>query len=79
VAHHLVTRVPSSADRRKVILTLTGEGQSILEKARNGTQARLKDILANLTPEDRDAVHHAMQLLQTLFSPVMTTQSVSKR
>lgn len=79
VSHRLVTRMPSSADRRKVILTLTVEGQTILEKARSGTQARLMDILAGLTPEDRDSVHHVMQLLQTLFSPAMSTQPVSKR
>lgn len=79
VSHHLVTRMPSSADRRKVILTLTAGGQTILEKARNGTQARLMDVLAGLSPEDREAVHQVMQLLQTLFSPAMSTQFVAKR
>lgn len=79
VANRLVTRVPSSSDRRKVILTLTVEGQTILEKARSGTQARLLEVLVSLTPEDRDSVHHVMQLLQGLFSPVMSTQLVSIR
>ncbi len=79
VANRLVTRMPSSSDRRKVILTLTVEGQTILEKARSGTQARLMDVLASLTPEDRDSVHHVMQLFQTLFSPATSTQSVSRR
>jgi|SRR5271157_67014 len=79
VSHRLVTRVPSSSDRRKVVLTLTVKGQTILEKARSGTQARLMDILAGLTPEDRDSVHHVMQLFQTLFSPAMTTQPISRR
>lgn len=79
VSHRLVTRLPSASDRRKVILTLTAEGQTILERARNGTQARLMEVLAGLTPEDQDAVHHVMQLLQTLFSPAMAAQPVSKR
>jgi|SRR5271157_1384662 len=79
VSHRLVTRLPSSSDRRKVILTLTAEGQTILEKARNGTQLRLMEVLAGLTPEERDSVHQVMQLLSTLFSPATSAQPVSKR
>jgi len=79
VSHQLVTRRTSSTDRRKVILTLTVEGRTILEKARSGTQARLMEVLASLTPDDRDSVHHVMQLLHPLFSPAVSTSVDSKR
>lgn len=68
VVNRLVTREDSSVDRRRVMLTLTSQGQSLLERARRGTQARLAEILAGLTPEEREAVHEVVQLLQGLFS-----------
>jgi MarR family transcriptional regulator for hemolysin len=69
VLNCLVRRESSPKDRRKVILTLTAPGQAILEKARNGTQARLAEVLSRLTPEEGETVLQAMQLLQPLFLP----------
>ena len=69
VLKRLVRREPSSKDRRKVTLTLTSRGQEILEKARNGTQARLAKVLSRLTPEEGKIVFQAMKLLQPLFLP----------
>ncbi len=69
VANRMVTRGDSSADRRQVMLALTGQGRKLLEMARGGTQARLAEILAGLTPGEREAVHQVMQLLQRLFLP----------
>lgn len=60
-------------------LTLTPQGQSLLEKARCGTQARLADILAALEPREREEVHLVVQLLQALFSPVAIRQPVPER
>jgi DNA-binding MarR family transcriptional regulator len=67
VHDHLVTREDSLRDRREVLLTLTVQGESILEKARNGTQARLAKILSPLSPLERDIVFQALKCLQPVF------------
>ena len=69
VLSRLVRREPSPKDRRKVTLTLTDRGQEILEKAKNGTQARLAEVLSRLTPEEGETVFQAMKLLHSLFLP----------
>lgn len=70
VQNHLVKRAESSHDRRMVTLSLTSQGITILEKARNGTQARLNEVLSQLTPEQGETVSQAMKLLHGLFMPV---------
>jgi DNA-binding MarR family transcriptional regulator len=67
VHNSLVKREASSADRRKIILTLTTQGWAILEKARNGTLARLAGILSPLAPQESEVVFQAMKLLHPLF------------
>lgn len=69
VLKRLVRREPSLQDRRKVTLTLTAQGVEILEQARNGTQARLAEVLSPLNPQEGQTVLQAMQLLQPLFLP----------
>lgn len=69
VLNHLVTRTSSSTDRRKIVLTLTPDGQAMLEKARKGTQVRLVEVLYHLSPQERETVFQALKLLQNLFSP----------
>lgn len=65
----LVRREISPLDRRKITLTLTVQGQDILEIARNGTQTRLAEVLSDLTPEEGQIVYTAMRLLHPLFLP----------
>jgi DNA-binding MarR family transcriptional regulator len=79
VANHLVTRWDSSSDRRRVTLTLTDQGQALLEKAHNGTQARLTEILTRLAPAERETVHQAFQFLQGLFSSTSLSQGVPEK
>lgn len=67
VHDHLVKRKDSVRDRREVLLTLTVQGESILEKARDGTQARLAKILLPLSPQERDVVFQALKCLQPVF------------
>ena len=74
VANNLVTREDSSADRRRMTLTLTAKGQNLLAEARGGTLERLAGILEGLAPGEREVVHQAVQLLQGLFSPAVTRQ-----
>lgn len=76
VLNRLVRRAASPKDRRKVTLTLTAQGQTILEKARNGAQARLIEVLSRLTPEEGETVFQAMKLLHLLFLP--STDHVEK-
>jgi len=79
VANGVVTRGDSPADRRRVMLTLTAQGQNLLEMARGGTQACLVEILTELTPGECEAVHQVMQLLQGLFLPAVLRQSIPER
>jgi DNA-binding MarR family transcriptional regulator len=67
VSNRLVSRQPSSNDRRKITLTLTSDGREILEKARNSTQARLVELLASLSAEQYETVYQALKLLHPLF------------
>jgi DNA-binding MarR family transcriptional regulator len=69
VFNHLVQREPSPHDRRKITLTLTGQGQEILEQSHQATRARLAEVLACLTPQESETVMQAMKLLHPLFSP----------
>ena len=68
VHNRLVKRESSSTDRRMIVLTLTPEGQPILEAARNGTQANITKTLATLPANKLDVIHQAMILLSPLFS-----------
>ncbi|UQU68763.1 MarR family transcriptional regulator [Couchioplanes caeruleus] len=60
----LVARTPHPTDRRQVILAATERGRAVFaqfEKARNEWLARQLD---ELTPEDRDTLERAAQILQ---------------
>ena len=60
----LVARTPHPTDRRQVILAPTEAGRAVygqFERARNEWLAR---ELAELTPEERDTLGHAAQILQ---------------
>jgi DNA-binding MarR family transcriptional regulator len=70
VSKHLVSRQPSTDDRRKITLMLTSDGRDILEKARISTQARLAERLSLLSASEREAVFRAFELIQPLFLSV---------
>jgi len=60
----LVARTPHPTDRRQVILAATEQGRVVytqFEKARNEWLALQ---LAELTPEERDTLERAAQILQ---------------
>jgi DNA-binding MarR family transcriptional regulator len=69
VERKLILRNPHSVDRRRVTLTLTAQGQSVLEAAHGATQAALAEKLAALSAQDRTIVVQAMQALRPLFEP----------
>jgi DNA-binding MarR family transcriptional regulator len=65
--HGLVTRTPSEADRRRVGLTLTEEGQRVLRRVRSRRTAWLATRLRGLTPEQLAAVDAAIDPLSKLL------------
>jgi DNA-binding MarR family transcriptional regulator len=69
VARNLVVRRISSVDRRCVTLALTGQGKSVLESARRGTEAHLTERVTALSAAERATVVQAMQALRRVFTP----------
>ena len=69
VERDLVVRQTSATDRRRLTLTLTAQGESVLEAARQGIQARLAEMVTILTDAKRAMVVQAMQTLRSAFGP----------
>ncbi len=67
VARQLVLRRPSTIDRRKIVLTLTGEGRAVLQKAHQGTLHRLEEVLTGRSAEENASILQAMTLLRRAF------------
>jgi DNA-binding MarR family transcriptional regulator len=63
----LVVRTPSDADRRRVGLTLSEEGQRVLRRVRSRRTAYLATRLRDLTPEQLAAVEAAVEPLSQLL------------
>lgn len=75
VQRGLVQRVPDLRDRRRVLLTLTPEGQALQERALQGAAASLEVLLAPLAVLDREAIMCAMHVLRTVFmEPALPVQ-----
>ncbi len=75
----VVTRQDSSTDRRRVMLTLTHQGQLLFEKSFSGTQAHLAEILSRLEVDDIRLVHQAMLLLKGLFGQSKSLKVIEGR
>jgi DNA-binding MarR family transcriptional regulator len=63
----LVARTPSEADRRRIGLTLTDEGQRTLRRVRSRRTAWLATRLNALTPDELAAVEAAAEPLARLL------------
>ncbi|UJX40229.1 MarR family transcriptional regulator [Desulfovibrio sp. JY] len=63
-----VERKPDPSDRRRVRLSLTEEGTTVLSKAREAVKAKFVTRLARLNAEDLALVTTGMGLLRELFS-----------
>jgi MarR family transcriptional regulator for hemolysin len=74
VKQELIGRQESFADRRRLMLVLTHNGESIINTARASTQANLVKILSFLSNEELNAVHLAMEILHPLFVPQIRQQ-----
>ncbi|GHE05319.1 MarR family winged helix-turn-helix transcriptional regulator [Streptomyces alanosinicus] len=62
----LVSRAPDTADGRRAIVSLTDEGRSVLEQRRSESVGRLAHALAEFTPQERQALHDVLPLLDRL-------------
>ena len=69
VERKLISRNTHDTDRRRITLTLTARGQSVLEAAHGATQAALAEKLAALSAQDRTLVVQAMRALRPIFEP----------
>jgi DNA-binding MarR family transcriptional regulator len=69
VKQELVIRHESASDRRCLSLALTAAGESIVNSARAGAQARLVEKLSCLSPDELDVIRQGMELLRPLFMP----------
>jgi DNA-binding MarR family transcriptional regulator len=68
VKQELVERSESSADRRRMTLTLTPSGESIVNQSRVSAQASLAKTLKALSESDIETIAFAMQVLRPLFA-----------
>ena len=62
----LVMRAPHSTDRRQVVLTVTDEGRSVVQRARRRRDAWLAKRLKELTPQERATLRAAAPILEKL-------------
>ncbi len=77
VDRSLVTRTTDSADRRRVHLTVTQAGRTMLENAWQETEAYLANLVAVLSEEERAVVVAGLELLRPLFAPRATSSAHS--
>src|SRR5260370_20206627 len=63
---NLVLRSPHPTDRRQVILTVTGEGRTVVQRVRRRKDAWLARRLAELTAAERAPLRRAVPLLEKL-------------
>ena len=66
----LLTRTQSASDRRYVELTLTQEGNSLLDSVFRETRAWMKERMQDLTEEELDNIVNAMTSLKKMLDKV---------
>jgi DNA-binding MarR family transcriptional regulator len=76
VQRGLIDRSPDQHDRRRVLLTLTPDGERQHRQALDGAAAWLVEILKPLDEAQRKIVVEALEILQPLFSTMATPASV---
>lgn len=61
-----VTRVPSEEDARRVTITITQSGKTVVRETRRRRDAWFSSRLATLSPEDREILERAAPILKGL-------------
>jgi DNA-binding MarR family transcriptional regulator len=62
----LVRREPHATDRRQVILTVTGDGRTLVQLVRRRREAWLAQRLQELTPDERQILRAAAPILEKI-------------
>ncbi|MEU2714387.1 MarR family transcriptional regulator [Streptomyces sp. NPDC007205] len=62
----LVSRSPDTADGRRAIVSVTDDGRTMLEQRRSESVGRLAHALEEFTPQERQALHDVLPLLDRL-------------
>lgn len=68
VLRGLLTRSVCAADRRRVAITLTGEGQAVLATARGAAIAAFARKLGSLSPTELDVLSAMLGSLESLLA-----------
>ena len=63
----LLTRIQSTEDRRFVELTLTENGNDLLDTVFKETRAWMKELMSDLTDEELDVIANAMTALKKML------------
>lgn len=69
VKRGFLSRTECTNDRRHVRLGITSAGQATLDQSWKGTHARLAEEVASMTPQQRETISQAMDLLRSRFDP----------
>ena len=64
----LVTRIPSSEDRRVVLVGLTDHGRSLVSRAATGFSADVSAVLDLVPPADRDTLSGIVSRLLVAYA-----------
>ena len=67
VQHGLVARAPHPTERRRITLTLTPDGSTLLDNARRATRTRVAEVLADLSDAQLDQISESMVWLGEAF------------
>jgi len=67
-ARELLTRAPSTLDRRKIELEITPRGVQLLAAARQGTLEQLSSLLEPLSAEEKTHISRSLALLRQIFA-----------
>ncbi len=68
IVRGLMARIDHPADRRRLQLTVTDRGATILKISTEGTVSYLGDMLSRVNTDNRELVDKAMEVLRTIFA-----------
>jgi DNA-binding MarR family transcriptional regulator len=67
IRRELVSREASTADRRRITLTLTVQGKSRLQRTRHHLRTRFAEVLATLPDAENERVYESLTALRLAF------------
>ena len=71
VEREWVNRVPSQDDRRQVLLELTPEGRAALVEMKSEAEARVAELLDDLSPDELRDLSAGLVILERALGPVV--------